>query len=663
MGIWSLDISGDEVLYSVVRVPSVDWSVVVSRPTSVAFAAPNIIQRSIVAVLIGFVVVGFMFWYVLFTRILRPLEWLTEYSRSIGRSEPTDPALEKKLRTIASRRDQLGYLTSTFNNMETTIKDRFEELATLLDTSAAVVSTLNSQEVLDRILEQVERLMGTDMCAVVALDENRGVFHTVASRGLSSRYSEQLVISPDEQNSATMRALRTGETIQIEDTEIDPSFSPFRPRARAEGYRSFAAIPLHTTHAPPAALVLYSPTPQKYTTREIDLLSNFSNHAAMAIENAELYARSDARLQEQTRRLEALIQSLESGLLLEDLEGRVIYANRQACVWIGEEMDSVIGNLYESYYQKLLKFAENPNRTFSDVTNYLSLNQPNRDFVLDLNLPDGLRHLRVQGFVVTNSLGTPIGRGQILRDVTRRYELDRMKSSLISTASHELRTPLASIKGYATTLLADDVDWDTEAQREFLQIISSEADRLGDLVNNLLDMSRIESGNVNLVRFSTSAEKLIRQAIERSFPQVNGEIELSIDPELPLLFIDQPRIEVVLRNLIENAVKYGGDNTEIKISAIKEEENAIFTVEDNGPGIPPTEIERVFDSFYRIDKQNNGKMAGVGLGLAICQGFVRAHNGRIWINEVKRGASISFSLPLVGEDDIQNELNERVRRS
>ncbi|MEJ2487786.1 MAG: ATP-binding protein, partial [Anaerolineales bacterium] len=226
----------------------------------------------------------------------------------------------------------------------------------------------------------------------------------------------------------------------------------------------------------------------------------------------------------------------------------------------------------------------------------------------------------------------------------------------------ELRTPLASIKGYATTLLADDVEWDQEAQSEFLQIISNEADRLGDLVNNLLDMSRIEAGNVDLVRFSTSAELLIQQAIDRSFPNKNGEFEVSVDPDLPLLYVDQPRIELVLRNLIENAVKYGGNQNTVHISAVKDNHKVIFTVKDNGPGIPPDEKENVFISFYRSEKHRNDNTAGVGLGLAICQGFVKAHNGEIWIDDVERGASISFSIPILREDEIETDQNIRVQR-
>ena len=201
----------------------------------------------------------------------------------------------------------------------------------------------------------------------------------------------------------------------------------------------------------------------------------------MAIENAALYARSDARLQEQTRRLVALIQSLDLGLVLADLEGKVLYANRMVGELSGEPLDEIIGQPVADWWRRVRERIAANDEEAQEASGKLAqliAGASPESFILPLAYPDELRYLRVKSFSVHDEAQVEIGRGQILQDITRDYELDRMKSSLISTVSHELRTPLAAIKGYATTLLADDIDWDPERRREFLGTIVREANRL-----------------------------------------------------------------------------------------------------------------------------------------------------------------------------------------
>lgn len=222
-----------------------------------------------------------------------------------------------------------------------------------------------------------------------------------------------------------------------------------------------------------------------------------------------------------------------------------------------------------------------------------------------------------------------------------------MKSSLISTVSHELRTPLAAIKGYATTLLAEDVKWDPKTQWEFLTIISNETDRLSDLVNDLLDMSRIEAGNLIVSRVECDLKELVYRAAERSHPRPGDRLIVQLPEGLPTFSADPKRIEAVLRNLIENAVKYAGESSPILVSANHNGNNLVVRVEDEGPGIPLDESERIFESFYRVENGLNRSAPGAGIGLAICQGFVRAHGGEIWLEPGAQGASVVFTLPLV----------------
>ncbi len=635
---------GEEMLYSFVPVPSVGWGVVVGRPTALAFATPSLFQRAALAAIAVFLVGGAIFWMGLARYVIWPLERLTNFSQSIGQNQAAAWGEQEALARVARRPDQLGHLTRSMQRMQQSIEARLNELSTLLETSAAVVSTLDLQTVLDRILEQVRRLLDVEMCAIFALDEKTGSFRIQASQGLASWYTDHTSIDPGESDSVTMRAIHSGEVVQISDTETSPAFHQRRARARAAGYRSVLAVPLKLQHAPPSALLVFRPDQHLFSPREISLLSSFANQAAMAIENATLYQRSDMQLQEQTRRLQALIQSMQDGLILENLQGHVIYANRRMEELTGCTVDQMREQSIEQVMTSVLAQVTDPQAAQELAA--LTGADERRQVEFAVNRPEGRRYLRMKLFDVTDTSDLPIGRGRILQDITQRYEVDRMKSSLIATVSHELRTPLAAIKGYASTLLADDVHWDSASQQEFLQIISDEGDRLSRLVDDLLDMSRIEAGNLQVSPQPCALEELVIEAARYAYPAPGARLQLYLPPDLPLVSADPQRIVAVLRNLIENATKYSEEAGFVRVRAVWENGAVVISVEDEGPGIPAEHSERVFESFYRVQDGLTRNRMGAGLGLAICQGFVRAHGGEIWLEPSDTGACIRFSLPL-----------------
>ena len=640
--------NGEERLYTYAPIPEIGWGVIISRPTATAFATKNILRRIVLIAAATFVLIGLFFWRTLNLRVVTPIERLAPASEAIGLNKPLRSEDRELLEAQAKRNDQVGHLTRSILRLEELIAERMKEQATLLETSTAVVSSLDLQTVLDRMLEQVSRLLDVRMSAIIALDEGAGVFRIRASRGLSSQFAEQLTIQPTEPSSVTMRALHSREAIQVSDTETDPSYKPQRPRARAEGYRAILAVPLNTQYAPPAALLVFHPKPHEFSHNEIQLLSNFANQATMAIENAVLYERSDMRLQEQTRRLEALIQSLQDGLILSNLSGAVVYANRRIGELASLAPQELAGAPVEQVISRIIDNATAPESIRKDIKNLLGrTNSHPVEFTL-LILGRTLR-LRLDTFDVTDTNNIPIGRGLILHDITADHELDRMKSSLVSTVSHELRTPLAAIKGYASTLLADDVEWDLESQREFLSIISDESDRLTSLVNNLLDLSRIEAGSLMLMKDKCDLGEIIQRAASQAQLQPGNNFEVRLDANLPTLLADRPRLETVIRNLIENSVKYAGEHATIRVAVHRKGEQLVFRVSDDGPGIPPDEGQRIFESFYQVNASLARTSSGAGLGLAICQGLVRAHGGEIWVEDQERGACIAFSIPLVSQ--------------
>lgn len=639
------DLAGGKRLYTFAAIPVAGWGVIISRPTVNAFATQITLERMTQIAMAAFIVVGLAFWGLLTRRVISPIENLAVISEAIGLNLQVDGAKRSSIEKLGRRTDQIGNLIRSILRMENSIAERLREQETLLETSTAVVSSLDLSVVLDRILQQVERLLNVHMVAIIALDEKREVFRIRASRGLSTRFTEQLSIQPSEPSSVSMRALRSRKPVQVSDTEIDPSYAPQRDRSRAEGYRAVLAVPLNTQHAPPTCLLVFNPTPHEYNENEIKLLSTFANQATMAIENAILFERSDTRLQEQTRRLESLVQSMNDGLILSNLDRMIIYANRRISDLSELSPEDMVNVQVERVIRRILNRS-----TAADDLKESAVNSILYDSQHKVEVPivaaGRTLHLRFEKFEVTDARKMSIGHGIILHDITADRELDRLKSNLISTVSHELRTPLASIKGYASTLLAEDVEWDQKSQREFVSIISDETDRLTALVSNLLDLSRIEAGSLKLSMEKCNLDEIINLAAIHGRLNKENKFELDMEKGLPDLYADPQRLETILRNLIENAVKYAGPRAHIRVRVVMQGDNLLFRIMDDGPGIPPEHAGRIFERFYRLDNGLSRTTSGAGLGLAICQGLVWAHRGEIWVELMNTGTSIAFTIPL-----------------
>jgi len=226
--------------------------------------------------------------------------------------------------------------------------------------------------------------------------------------------------------------------------------------------------------------------------------------------------------------------------------------------------------------------------------------------------------------------------------------LNKFKSDLLSTVSHELRTPLSIIKGYSTLLIDYDKKLRPQEKMEYLRSTDGATDRLMDLVDRLLDMSRLDAGLLKLVKTEISILKLIRvSAAEAKLRAPGYQIVANVGRKPPRVTADARRIRQVLDNLIDNACKYSGKGTEIIISARRKGKNLLVSVADQGFGIPAKELQKVFNRMYRIEERLINEAGGMGLGLAICKGLIEAHGGRIWVeSEEGKGSTFFFTLPL-----------------
>ena len=228
-------------------------------------------------------------------------------------------------------------------------------------------------------------------------------------------------------------------------------------------------------------------------------------------------------------------------------------------------------------------------------------------------------------------------------------ELERTKSEFISCVSHELRTPLHSIKGFVQLLLRGKVS-DRDTEREFLSIIYKESEHLGDLIEDLFDASRIESGSIRIHKKAAPVgELLVAATLGMHSVAQERDIRLSIDVQesLPVIEIDERRIKQVMTNLLGNAIKFSRSGTEISVKATLEDEEVLVQVSDQGIGIPEDAIPSLFNSFYRVDNSAMRETGGNGLGLYITKYIVEAHGGRIWVDsELDKGSVFRFALPV-----------------
>ncbi len=260
---------------------------------------------------------------------------------------------------------------------------------------------------------------------------------------------------------------------------------------------------------------------------------------------------------------------------------------------------------------------------------------------------------------VATQLGLAVERARLRREVTEAEVLrrtDELKTALLNAVSHDLRTPLASIIASAGSLLQQDVEWTDQERREFAEAIEQEARRLNRLVGNLLDLSRIQGGNLQPEKGWYDLGALVDDVLGGLRPiTARHRVVVRVPEEMPPVLVDRVQIGQVLSNLVENASKYCPAGTEIELSARLEGNELEIEVADRGPGIPASESQRIFEPFFRV-RTHGSREKGSGLGLAIARGLVEAHGGRIWAeNRPGGGSRFLFRLPMVGDGSRERE--------
>lgn len=341
----------------------------------------------------------------------------------------------------------------------------------------------------------------------------------------------------------------------------------------------------------------------------------------------ELYAAEErSRLAAQSRADAArALEHVGDGVVLTDRNGRVRFLNPAAENLARDGRPTTLAELLPG------------------VEDLAVIEHHGASFVIPLETASGERWLSVTGVEFEE------GRVYAIRDITEERALESLRADFVATASHELRTPLTAVYGAARTLLRPDIDLPEGQQRQFVEMIANESERLSRIVDDILLANRLDAGAIEIATEQCDPYTLASSVVETTRTRAPSNIDLRLEasPELPPIAADPDRLRQVLVNILDNAIKYSPDGGEVALSLRSNGERLRFEVRDEGLGFPDVERERVFQRFHRLDPQQRRGIGGTGLGLYICRELIERMHGRIWAeSEPGRGSAFYFELPL-----------------
>lgn len=361
---------------------------------------------------------------------------------------------------------------------------------------------------------------------------------------------------------------------------------------------------------------------------EIGKLAGAFNHMAKSLKDTL------AEISNEKSKIETILNYMTDGIIAFNLKGEIIHTNPASRQLLKDNDFDGKFNEFSSKYGLGL--------TLEEILRLDSLN--GRE--ITINADD--RSLRVYFAVFTDEAKKPGGVITVLQDITEQQKLENMRKEFVANVSHELRTPLTSIKSYAETLL-DVGPEDRETSEKFLRVINSEADRMTRLVRDLLQLSRLDGGQMQWNIQEISLAELVKSSVEKMEIEAankNQKLECFFMDEGLFINGDYDRLQQVMLNILSNAVKYTPKGGMITVRAGKMQNEAYIAVADTGIGIPEKDIPRVFERFYRVDKARSREMGGTGLGLAIARDIVEAHSGSIILkSEIGKGTEVTVKLP------------------
>ncbi|MGI6533115.1 MAG: ATP-binding protein [Peptococcia bacterium] len=519
-----------------------------------------------------------------------------------------------------------------------------KETAVLYAVASSVSNTYKLNDVLNRVFNEIMSLFKVEF-TIISLQNTNKYLHNVNKTHTIWRVNypqTEKLIYTDAVTRFNEQAIADNRIISIGDLHKTDENVPLA--LRWSDIRSLVSVPIGYQNTVLGAVTITSCTPHRFGKQEISMLQAVCSQLGVVITNLGLFN----LINEEHHTLLAIINSMNEGLLVLDAEGKILYINPLLLKMV--HLDST--HWQEEKSLQSLKEKLNPEVKLEFPYEELQdsfLQQKVFEYgEASITYKKETRYYLIQGFPVMTG-DNFIGYGYLVRDITREKEIDILKSSILSTVSHELRSPLTAIYGSAESLMRKDVEWTPEEQQEFIEAIVEDSIRLRELIDNIMDMSKIEAGAFVLDINPNDLVKMTERIVERfqnRYPDYRFVLKAAGD--IPLVLFDEHRIEQVYNNLLENAVKYSSNAPEIKIEIrfLPDQNMVRVGVIDGGLGIAPQDQEAIFERFYRVNDVRSKQIKGSGVGLSITKGIVEKHGGEIWVeSELGQGSRFYFTLP------------------
>jgi two-component system phosphate regulon sensor histidine kinase PhoR len=497
----------------------------------------------------------------------------------------------------------------------------------LTRTGRLLTTELDPAAVLDEVVQQAPELVNADACAIRVLEDDGLVVSAAAGPGAEDAVGTR---SPAD-------AWLSGDVVQsrapvaLPHAASDPRLRELDPMLAA-GSSAYLGVPLGGPEGSPVGvLAVYAREPRVWRGEEVEAMLALAASTSAALANAELYQ----RVAVEKERSVAILANIADGIVAVDREGNVVLWNAAAEKITGVPAEDALGHAPAEVVQRSLESGTDT---------------PIGDRLLSIMRGREEVWLSLTEAVMRDPAGAVAGRIFAFRDISADRLVEQMKSDFVSTVSHELRSPLTSIYGFAETLLRQDVMFGEEERRTFLGYIASESQRLTGIVDALLNVARLEIGDLTVNLAPTDVREVVGEVV-RSVRDVaaDGHRFVLDLPEEPLAAqVDRDKLRQVFSILLDNALKYSPDGGTVTVGAERKRDTVEVSVVDQGIGIPQADQEQIFRKFYRgTDADSRSGAGGTGLGLFIARGLVTAMGGRIWVTSREgEGSTFAFELPL-----------------
>jgi PAS domain S-box-containing protein len=545
------------------------------------------------------------------------------------------------------------------------------QLETVQEITQELSVNLDLDRMLHKTLLALAEAIGAEMGAVFLVDSAVGTLTPKATLEWDDETGAQVPLA------ALPSDWRLGQSehgLVLRDLEAERP-APWVEMMVIPQARSLVAAPLIANGAFIGLLIVASPRLDAFDRAQVGLFHSVLSQVATAISNAEVYhlithqahelGQMLRHQQEQSSRNQSILASIGDGVVMNSSEGKTIMVNPAAQRILEMSADELIDHDARTLFSAFDAKGQEEAIAAMETLLASSTSELHKAFKMMLEVDRRVVHAHLSP--VRTERGDFLGVVTVLRDITREVEADRTKSEFVSNVSHELRTPMTAIKGYADLLHAGAVGPINEAQQKFVGIIRNNADRLTALINDLLDISRVETGRVRFEPRPLQIGEVVADVVNSlAVPAESKDHTLSYEVAggLPEVMGDRDRLNQVLTNLVSNAIRYTPEGGSIDVRAYPVEGAVRVDVTDSGIGIAPEDLGRIFERFYRADDPLVQEAAGTGLGLSITKMFVEMHGGRVWVeSEPGKGSTFTFILPMLGQEaEIETEVGRSGKR-